>query len=340
MRKYPIPEHSKDAWKRAIERDLGSKGSYDTLITKINEGISYEPVYHPDDQVDPYGPICWKTSNTWEPIASADQVPTSDEVDQMLNMGMKAVSISHADGISSHSAQFASWGHSLRLYLDFDKLHKACEVEDRTGVAAIFLSQQSLAGRAKLLDWNSTRTHPTSIITIAGEGQTEFASDLIWIIQELVKWFDVIDPIHIKSGVVIKFGTSTDFLANIARIRALKILLHHLWDLYGLTPAELPNIVVVASDGRNHGPEQALISLMVQASSAVIAGVDGLIIKPPGTDSGRSKWARTVMSIHHLLDMESHLDRVLDPLAGSYFVEHFTGSIVKYVWSQFRRTSL
>ena len=71
--------------------------------------------------------------------------------------------------------------------------------------------------------------------------------------------------------------------------------------------------------------------------SAVLGGTDSLIVTPFDywwSDSERG--LRYARNIHHLLNEESHLSAVIDPLKGSYAVEMITNRFVEKVWLKFQ----
>ncbi|NND08239.1 MAG: hypothetical protein HKN87_17820 [Saprospiraceae bacterium] len=327
-------------WIKAIEKDMDSEGSYDQLLIKINDGISYEPAYHPDDRVLKYGPIPWKSDNAWQAIASLDHIPTSNQIDHILQMDLPAISIAEADQIPELPQDDETWKSDLQLHLGFSSIDHAMLVQDHANISSLCVPGLEHMQRSSILQWNAARKNSASVVVITVKIQPTFAQDLLLILQGLIKWLDAAERSQLAPGITIKIYMSEAFLANIAKIRALKLLIMHVWNLYDLTSVGLPNLIAVAHESKGLNADRGLISLMVQSSSAVIAGIDGLIIIPPPSTNRNTTWARRVMSIHHLLKMEGNLDHVVDPLAGSYFIEHFTGSIVQYVWSQFRQWTL
>ena len=73
--------------------------------------------------------------------------------------------------------------------------------------------------------------------------------------------------------------------------------------------------------------------------SAVIGGADRLYVLPsnhfrqePGTAFSR----RIARNVQHLLKMESHLHRVVDPGAGSFYIEKLTEKLAEQAWKHFQ----
>ena len=82
---------------------------------------------------------------------------------------------------------------------------------------------------------------------------------------------------------------------------------------------------------------QNMIRAATQAMSAVIGGVDRLYIPPAnaGVPEAPTPFTRRVArNVHHILKMESFLDRVADPGAGSYYIEKLTDTLAESAWSQ------
>ncbi len=80
------------------------------------------------------------------------------------------------------------------------------------------------------------------------------------------------------------------------------------------------------------------ISGTVAAVASVCGGVDTLFIaasEGPATAFSR----RIARNIQHLLREESHLGRVADPAAGSYYLEALTDHLAREIWAELQRIS-
>ncbi len=94
----------------------------------------------------------------------------------------------------------------------------------------------------------------------------------------------------------------------------------------------------------NHRDENSnKIKISTQALSLAIGGSD--IISLPYSDSeinpqGTIQSRRNSRNIHHLLKMESYLDRVADPAAGSFFFEKLTQDIISKIPSSLQYKSV
>jgi methylmalonyl-CoA mutase len=141
-------------------------------------------------------------------------------------------------------------------------------------------------------------------------------------------------PDRVHHHIQLSVAVGTAYFLEIAKIRALKLLWAHLMDAYGITHLSLPSIDVrFAPASQTADPHQTMIRAATQAMSAVIAGVDRLTVQP-AEDSAFGR--RIARNVQHLLKMESYLDRVIDPAAGSYYIEKLTDALAEKAWTQFQ----
>ncbi|MEL6943956.1 MAG: methylmalonyl-CoA mutase family protein, partial [Bacteroidota bacterium] len=125
------------------------------------------------------------------------------------------------------------------------------------------------------------------------------------------------------------------YFINIAKIRALKILWHNLMKAYQLeTPLQLEAHLAISSLAEDQ--HQNMIQMSTQALSAVIGGVDRLFLTP-AANSNTAFTKRIARNVQHLLQLESHLDHVIDPSAGSYYIEKLTWDMTNRSWEQFKK---
>lgn len=133
---------------------------------------------------------------------------------------------------------------------------------------------------------------------------------------------------------VISVNLGHDFLLNVASVRALKLLLIRLENVFqiNLSPYfELTIDKMVLNDSIYSN----LISLSSIALSATLSNPDAIIL--PAADEAMQhknlKWTRTSVHLMQLLQHEAFLNQTLDPLAGSYCIEHLTEQIAEQLWN-------
>ena len=134
----------------------------------------------------------------------------------------------------------------------------------------------------------------------------------------------------------------TSYFMEIAKLRALPLLLEHLIRAYGaedvLTPPAVEAVTSRWSLTR-YDQHSNLLRATTQAAAAVIGGCNTLTIRPFDAASGTpSETAfRLARNIQLILKHEAHLNAVADPAAGSYYVETLTDALARHAWSLFQQ---
>jgi methylmalonyl-CoA mutase len=141
-----------------------------------------------------------------------------------------------------------------------------------------------------------------------------------------------LDAQTISDTLNFRFQIGVSYFVEIAKIRAFKLLWGNVLAAYGVEP--MPPKVFASTTAQTFGtdPNTNKIRTTTQAMSAVIGGAAMLTLQPTeNTDFGR----RIARNVQHLLGMESYLDKVVDPSAGSYYIETLTTKIAETVWERF-----
>lgn len=153
-----------------------------------------------------------------------------------------------------------------------------------------------------------------------------------------------LSPSQINRGMQLTTALSTSYFVEIAKLRALRILWLNVLKGFGIEGQPLPEIVGhMAKETQDDNQYTNMIRASTQAMSAVIGGVDRLYVLPANTSIAKSNandeefvfTRRIARNVQHLLKMESHLDKVADPGAGSYYIEQLTEKLAQKAWAVF-----
>jgi methylmalonyl-CoA mutase len=143
------------------------------------------------------------------------------------------------------------------------------------------------------------------------------------------------------SKIRFSFGVGSSYFAEIARIRAARLL----WSV--VTRAYKPlneepvkmNIHCETSKWNKtvYDPYVNMLRTQTEAMSAILGGTDSLTVDPFDTvfknpDEFSERIARNQQLI---LKEEAYFDKVVDPAAGSYYVENLTSLITESAWKLF-----
>lgn len=133
---------------------------------------------------------------------------------------------------------------------------------------------------------------------------------------------------------------SGDFVTQIAKMKALRILWYQVTQAYGLTsysPEHLHiHAEVRAAINESYQPHGNMLTSTTGAMAAIIGGCNSLTVIPENENSPMMR--RIARNVSNILREESHFDKVADPLAGAYVVETLTQQICEQAWSQFQQT--
>jgi len=132
--------------------------------------------------------------------------------------------------------------------------------------------------------------------------------------------------------------SSPNFFMDVAKIRSLRLLMKKISEAYGVVDAlTFIRVISYSEVNETYQPLGNLLSNSFSSIAAVLASADALttISDNPLSDTH----IRTARNTSLLLQEESKLNKVIDPLKGAYFMESLTDSIVENVWAKLKNTN-
>jgi methylmalonyl-CoA mutase len=136
----------------------------------------------------------------------------------------------------------------------------------------------------------------------------------------------------VSSRIGFSIPVGTDFFFEIARLKSLRALLKN---IYSESESE-PFIHTLSTTWIKDSfqPHGNMLKSTTAAMAAVAGGCNALTVYPENeADATMNRIARNVSNI---LREESHLSKVADTTAGSYYVESLTNQLIKKVWAVFK----
>lgn len=135
--------------------------------------------------------------------------------------------------------------------------------------------------------------------------------------------------------IVFQLEVGDDYFLSIASIRALKQLWMALANAYEFQLTSWPSIMVKTSlSPSSDDPYWNMIAATTQALSAAVAQVSAIEVLPVNT-ADKDFARRIARNVQHLLKMESHVDKVIDPASGSYYLENYSIKLAEKAWELF-----
>ncbi len=146
---------------------------------------------------------------------------------------------------------------------------------------------------------------------------------------------------EIAPSIRFNFAVGSNYFMEIARLRAARVLWAHIVNAYGPDDVDVTKTFIhtETSDWNMtiYDPYVNMLRTTTEAMSAIIGGIDSLTVKgyDAAFETPTAFAERIARNQQLLLKEESYLDKVVDPSAGSYYIENLTNSIVNEAWKLF-----
>ena len=147
----------------------------------------------------------------------------------------------------------------------------------------------------------------------------------------------------VAKNVKFTFGISSNYFMEIAKFRAARMLWANIVAQYldendGKCAAQMK--IHAETSTFNLTLFDSYVNLLrtqTEAMSAALAGVDSMTVVPfdKAYETPNDFSERLARNQQLLLKEESHFDKVVDPAAGSYYIENLTASIAQQAWNLF-----
>ena len=141
----------------------------------------------------------------------------------------------------------------------------------------------------------------------------------------------------------IKFymGISENYFMEIAKFRAARMLWAQIVKQYGVKDDNSCKMIVNATTSTyNQTVFDSYVNMLrsqTEAMSAALAGIHSMVVTP--FDAAYEKPSdfseRIARNQQLIIKEESHFDRIVDPGAGSYYIEHLTDALAQEGWKLF-----
>lgn len=138
-----------------------------------------------------------------------------------------------------------------------------------------------------------------------------------------------------------QFATGSDYFMEIAKLRAARFLWAHIVKAYGPAHEAIGRMFIHTITSRwnmtIYDPHVNILRSATESMSSILSGTDSHTVIPFTTPAGLSDdfSERIARNQQLLLKEESYLDRVIDPAAGSYYVENLSSLLMEKAWELF-----
>ncbi|ARD46857.1 hypothetical protein SporoP37_00865 [Sporosarcina sp. P37] len=346
MKTFKFTAPSFTEWKEAAVTTLKGK-PFESLNTKTPEGIELKPLYTKEDTDQLEISRVTKPAFGWtiaQPVSAANGEQYVQQMKESLDRGNQAIAYNGLKPLVWAEQDLKQVAELMTQYpilftevQSNDPILRAftyVEESKRAEVQGICISEvpvlpEGFDGvRAKGADlWTAHHEGADAVtelalsLAIAAERAEEAAS-----FEEFTKSFYV------------RFASDTHFFMEIAKFRAFRVLWKLFNEAYGVDhPQQVPLLGITSL--RSYSKLDPYVNLLRGGNSAfaaVLGGADWLTVLPhdvlTGTSQSSNRYARNIQLI---LKEETHIDQVLDPAGGSYFIESLTSELIRKAWKKF-----
>jgi methylmalonyl-CoA mutase len=148
-------------------------------------------------------------------------------------------------------------------------------------------------------------------------------------------------PGEILPRMQFQFSVGSSYFMEIAKLRAARMLWSKIAEAWSEEAARKhPMFIHTNTSAWNQAVYDPYVNLLrgtTEAMSAVMGGTDSLTVRPYDTafrlpDHFSDRVARNTQVV---LKEEAYLDKVIDPAAGSYYIEKLTATLIEGAWELF-----
>jgi hypothetical protein len=331
---FELPNRSD--WLAQVRKELGADKSQEDLAWLVEDGILLEALPEPEQPVQP---ISWKTKPDWKIVECWDPIAFRRFEEELHRYEIDEVMLT-----AREIRELEAWLRqpvTLPVHLS---IQLPAHEGDLPGETWQHLRSQDFLMFEPLeepvihhLSRHDT-LKPVWYYASASEHHSP-SQQLTEVLTQIIRLLNNTASLPVTSW-RIYLPLDHRYQTQIARIRALQILLLNLWQICRLPPETCPEIYARIPVSDQLDPYSNLIACTCTAMAAVIANVDAICFNHSHQSTDQPESRRLIRNIHYILKYESHLTQQMDPLAGSFLIEKLTRMIAEKVWNEIRGMDL
>ncbi len=130
----------------------------------------------------------------------------------------------------------------------------------------------------------------------------------------------------------VRIAVGTKYYTEIAKLRAIKIVIANVMKQWGIKPLAIPIDVVVYPTPTEKNSHSDKISATVQILAAYLGGANTVLTLNNSNENSVGFNSRILTNIQHVLQLESGIPQINDAISGSYYIEQLTTRLVEAAW--------
>jgi methylmalonyl-CoA mutase len=357
-----FPKSNKDDWSRAASKEISGKNPFEHLTWKSNDEIFFLP-YYDRENISSLAYLKKFSLRSTPRFTSARTWLNLPKVSLPSKKDANAIALDHlvngADGIlfdlaASHSPDFNSllseihWPFCNVSFLVTGSTNLIHDIADYVGkknydpalLAGTIFCKTRRDNKFPSLKSAEPFKRLRALGTLISSSSP--VKEISAALMEAVDLMDTLtdagyDKEFIWNNLSFSIASGSNFLLDIAKQKALRLLLYQVasaFELKNCSEVEI-NVRIEPATTEKFQPHGNMISGSVSAIAAVAGGCDSVTILPE--DEFNSTMNRIARNVSNILREESHLNKVADPLAGSYTIDNMVDQLAIAAWSEFQR---
>ena len=352
-----FPASGKVEWLQRASLELPDKNPVENLTWQI-DGLKFYPYYAKsdlkeiEDQKNFHGPLVYTSAgwvNTPE-VTVIDERSSNANALKYLAAGADGIlfNVIDREGFDIESLlQKINWNFCALSFMTNDtkiatKIFEYATQKNydpsKLGGSIFWKSLPDPKELKSVIENTRCTLHLIGIIVPPASAIKEISTSIRQAVQLMDAMTDMgINRETVFRSISLSLTCDENFFITIAKLKALRSLWYQLsqaFEIQGYVPDDLH----IHCRSQNHVEEQynphgSMIQNTVQALSAVLGACNALTL-PSGEANEMSQ--RVALNVCNILKEESHIDKVADPLAGSYAMENFVYEISKAAWKDFQ----
>ena len=347
-------------WKEIILTDL--KGDeYESLIWEDPENIQIEPIYNPESIPELRNDITHQHSN-WE-IEQTLVLPKNKKILASLNSGATALLIKDLPSKDIETVFEGVWIQHIQT--SFQSKTPVSDIEAFVSlVQKRKLDKNTIRGSLQydpLMDglrngelqtnlWENFKSIQENVkelpqyksVCLRGyeyhNAGATLTQELAFTLAQLSEYFANTNELK-PDKIQVSLAVSTNYFFEIAKFRAIRILWKQILKAYNKKYIDLD--LRAESSSRTstlYEPQVNMLRNTSQCMSAALGGANTINVNSFNTvylkeDDFGQRMARNISLI---LKEESYFNKVVDPSAGSYYIEYLTNKLSENAWKVFQ----
>ncbi|MFS8096568.1 methylmalonyl-CoA mutase subunit beta [Lentzea alba] len=349
FRPNEFPAASREQWRELVDAVLRKSGaSYESLVTRTYDGIELQPLYTLDDALPPYALAPAKQG--WD-VRQRHAVPDPVALMNDLEGGVTSLWLA----LPASSLERVLDG----VYLDLAPIVLDGDVEAARTMLRIYdqapLLPSQVSGNLALTPFGEAldvikqaqqfpelRTVVVDALPFhdaGGSDSEELGASLALAVSYLRALTDAgLGVSEAFAQLEFRYAATADQFMTIAKLRAARRLWARVAEVSGVDVPQVQHAVTSSAMMTRRDPWVNMLRTTVATLAAGLGGADSVTVQPFDAAIGLpDEFARRIArNTQNLLLEESHLGEVIDPAAGSWYVESLTDSLASHAWSWFQ----